>query len=44
MLREVIHEVSFVILQLCVVHHIKKNLELQVVLLMEGELPDDGKM
>ena len=44
MLREVIHGVIFVILKLCVVHDIKKNLGLQVVLLMEDELPDDGKM
>ena len=44
MLREVIHGVIFEILKLCVVHDIKKNLGLQVVLLMEDELPDDGKM
>ena len=42
--REVRQEVMFVFLQLCVVHHIRKNLELQVVPLMKYEVRDDGKM
>ena len=42
--REVIQEVIFVFLQLCVIHHKKKNWELQVVLLMDDELPYDGEI
>ena len=41
---EVIQEVIFVFLQLCVTHNKKKNWELQVVLLMEDELPDDDEI
>ena len=37
-------EVVFIFLQLCVAQHIKKNLKLQVVLLMEDEVQDDGEM
>ena len=42
--REGIQEMNFIFLQLCVVQHKKKNLELKEVLLMEDELPDDGEM
>ena len=42
--HEVIQEVILVFLQLCVIHHKKKNWELQVVLLMDDELPYDGEI
>ena len=42
--REVQQDVIFVFLQLRVAQHINKNLELQLVLLMEGEVQDDDKM
>ena len=41
---EVQQELVFAFLQLCVVQHIKKDLELQVILLKEDEVQDDGKM
>ena len=44
MSRDVQQEVIFLFLQLCVVHYEKKNLELQVVLLMEGKVQDDGEV
>ena len=44
MSRDVRQEVMFLFLQLCVVHYEKKNLELQVVLLMEGKVQDDGEV
>ena len=44
MSRELRQEVMFVFLHICVVQHIKKNLELQVVLLMEDEVRDDSEM
>ena len=44
MSREVRQEEMFLFLQLCVVQHVKKNLELQVALLIEGEVQDDDKM
>ena len=42
--REVQQEVVFKFLHLCVAQHVKKNLKLQVVLLMEDEVRDDGEM
>ena len=42
--REVRQELMFAFLQLCVVQHIKKNLEMPVVLLMEDEVQDGGKI
>ena len=42
--REVQQEVIFALLQYHLAQHVKNNLELQVVLLMEDELRDDGKM
>ena len=42
--REVQQDVIFVFLQLRVAQHINKNLELQLVLLMEDEVQDDDKM
>ena len=44
MAREVIQEVIFAILQLCVLRHIKKKLDFQAKILMEDELPDDDEM
>ena len=41
---EVKPDVMFEILQLCVMQHIKKKLEFQVVFLMEDEVQDDGEM
>ena len=42
--REVQQEVIFSFLHLHVAQHIKKNLELQVVSLMEDEVRDDGEI
>ena len=42
--REVQQEVIFALLQYHLAQHVKNNLELQVVLLMEDELRDDDKM
>ena len=42
--REVIQEVIFAFLQLCVLQYIQKKLDLQTKLLMEDELPDDDEM
>ena len=44
MLSEVRQEVMFAFLQLRVAQHIKKKLELQVVLLMDDEVRDDVEM
>ena len=44
MQHEVRQKVMIVFLQLCVVQHIKKDPELKVVVLMEDEVRDDGKM